>query len=199
MEGIFFFLKIFWHTLRTSVVYLKTKTLRYLECSFFHLLIRFLGVMKGLSLYVEGRRPSFLFARPRPREIFHNKGSVLGRHNRNLFQVPRTWVYFFGTVEETAAGEEAPFSRLAGIGNFQKYEAPIRVLHRSSYSSSMTRLNFYPRLPVLHYLGFFLFSEQGLHYPYGPVHLLLLGLRYLYGPVHLSSFSTFFFFRAKRL
>src|SRR5208282_3511626 len=80
--------KIFQHTLRTSVVYLKTKTLRYLECSFFHLLLKFLGVMKGLSLYVEDRRPSFLFASSRQREIFHNKGSVLGRHNRNLFQVP---------------------------------------------------------------------------------------------------------------
>src|SRR5208282_4907666 len=75
--------KIFQYTLRTSVVYLQTKTLRYLECSFFHLLFTFLGVMKGLSLYVEGRLSSLLFARPRPREIFHKKGSVLGRHNRN--------------------------------------------------------------------------------------------------------------------
>src|SRR5208282_3068406 len=70
------------------MVYLQTKTLRYLECSFFHLLFTFLGVMKGLSLYVEGRRSSFLFARPRPREIFHKKGSVLGRHNRNLSLSP---------------------------------------------------------------------------------------------------------------
>ena len=141
MIGRYFFIpKIFWHTLRTSVVYLKTKTLRYLECSFFHLLLMFLGVMKGLFLYVKGRRPSFLFARPRPREIFHNKGSVLGRHNRNLFQVPRTWVYFFGTVEETAAGEEAPFSRLAGIGNFQKYEAPIRVHHQSTFRVTIGKI-----------------------------------------------------------
>src|SRR5271167_337287 len=105
--------------------------------------------MKGLSLYVEGRRPSFLFARPRPREIFHNKGSVLGRHNRNLFQVPRTWVYFFGTVEETASGEEAPFPRLTGIGSLQKYEAPI--IRRGSSCILRPQFLHNERL-ILHYL-----------------------------------------------
>src|SRR5208282_3683995 len=110
---------------------------------------KFLRLMKGLSLYVEGRRSSFLFARPRPREIFHNKGSVLGRHNRNLSQVPRTWVYFFVTVEETAAGEEAPFSRLTGIGNLQKYKAPI-IRRRST---CILRPQFlHNERPILHYL-----------------------------------------------
>ena len=33
--------------------------------------------------------------------------------------------YFSWRKNETAAGEEAPFPRLTGIGNLQKYEAPI--------------------------------------------------------------------------